>query len=171
MAFDSINLFQQVIPMRIAWLLSIVLIVGFTGCFGPEVIDTSTAAKTPVNKSEPIAIVASTRNVDAPEIAANKSSMAAEVAAPEGEFNFVNSVFEAPVMLMAGDRPMNAGHSYPSPAIIDIDGDGDDEMVLGEIMGTVSFCENENKSGGDPKWSAVSPVLMADRKPLKLNNW
>ena len=74
-------------------------------------------------------------------------------------------------MLMAGDEPMKAGHSYPSPAVFDVDNDGVDEMVLGEIMGTVSYCENERKSGGDPVWSAVAPVLAADGEPLKLNNW
>jgi hypothetical protein len=86
-------------------------------------------------------------------------------------FEFNNPTFEAPIMLMAGDEPMKAGYSYPSPAVFDVDNDGDDEMVLGEIMGSVSYCENENKSGGDPVWSAVAPLLAADGKPLELNNW
>ena len=86
-------------------------------------------------------------------------------------FVFENATFEAPIMLLAGGEPMEAGYSYPSPAVFDVDNDGQDEMVLGEIMGTVSVCENENKSSGDPEWSSVAPLLAADGEPLQLNNW
>ena len=84
---------------------------------------------------------------------------------------FENETFEAPIMLMAGGEPMEAGYSYPSPAIFDVDNDGQDEMVLGEIMGTLSVCDNENKSSGDPQWSSAAPLLAADGEPLQLNNW
>ena len=90
--------------------------------------------------------------------------------APE-TFVFQHETFAAPIMLMAGGEPMEAGYSYPSPAVFDVDSDGQDEMVLGEIMGTVSVCENENKSSGDPVWGSVAPLLAADGEPLQLNNW
>ena len=86
-------------------------------------------------------------------------------------FEFSHPTFEAPVMLMADGKPMQAGHSYPSPGLFDVDDDGDDEMVLGEIMGSVSYCENTNAGSGDPVWGPVKELMTADNKPLKLNNW
>ena len=65
------------------------------------------------------------------------------------------SRFEEPVFLKVGDSPMNEDGSmmYPSPAIFDVDNDGQDELVVGTIFGGVFACENENTGKGDPQWS------------------
>ena len=75
--------------------------------------------------------------------------------------------------IMISDKALNkdGGMMYPSPAILDIDRDGQNELVIGTIFGGVFACENENTESGDPVWGKPQPVKTADGKPLKLNNW
>ncbi len=88
--------------------------------------------------------------------------------AQEGE-----SMFDAPVVLKVGDKPLNADGEimYPSPAIFDIDNDGKDELVIGSIFGSVHACENESDSSGEPVWSEPKVVKTNKNEPLELNNW
>ena len=81
--------------------------------------------------------------------------------------------FGEPELLYVGDKPLNAdgGMMYPSPAIFDIDNDGQAELVIGTIFGAVYSCENANKGSGDPVWEAPVQVRTADKEPLELNNW
>jgi len=60
---------------------------------------------------------------------------------------------------------------YPSPAIFDVDNDGQDELVIGTIFGRLVFSENTNASAGDPIWSEPEPIETTEGEPLKLNNW
>lgn len=94
--------------------------------------------------------------------------MCAPTMAQEGK-----SMFDAPVVLKAGDQPINANGRimYPSPAIFDVDNDGKDELVIGSIFGSVHACENESDSSGEPSWSAPEAVNTSDNEPLELNNW
>lgn len=84
-----------------------------------------------------------------------------------------NGTFDAPQIIKVGDQPMNHNGRimYPSPAIFDIDGDGENELILGSIMGSIHVCENSNKKTGDPVWS--KPVALQNDKDvnLRLNNW
>lgn len=86
---------------------------------------------------------------------------------------FKNSYFAAPQLLMVGDKPMNtaAGQMYPSPSVYDVDGDGQDELVLGDIWGTLDVFENVNDAGGDPVWSEFSPLENTDGDEIKVSNW
>jgi len=81
--------------------------------------------------------------------------------------------FAQPELLRVDGQPMNADGKmmYPSPVVFDIDGDGNDELVIGTIFGAVYACENSNKGPGDPQWQAPQSVNTDDGKPLKLNNW
>lgn len=81
--------------------------------------------------------------------------------------------FEDPVFLQVGDAPMNEDGSmmYPSPALMDVDNDGDNELVIGTIFGQVFACENTGEDGQDPVWSAPTAVNTVNGEPLKLNNW
>ena len=82
--------------------------------------------------------------------------------------------FEAPVMLMVGDKPLNAAarQMYPSPAMFDIDNDGHDELIVGDIMGVLNVYENKNsKQSGDPVWSQHTRLNSNDGKPIKVKNW
>lgn len=81
--------------------------------------------------------------------------------------------FEDPVFLKVGDEIMNEDGKmmYPSPAMFDVDNDGQDELVIGTIFGGLFACENSNKEEGEPVWEAPTAVNSVDDEPLKLNNW
>ena len=74
-----------------------------------------------------------------------------------GSSSSARELFENPVPLMVGDKPLNAvaGNRLVSPAIFDIDGDGQDELVTGCLRGTIDVYENKNQTAkGDPIWAA-----------------
>ena len=83
-------------------------------------------------------------------------------------------LFAAPIMLKVDDKPLNsaARQMYPSPAVFDIDNDGKDELVVGDIFGSLNVYENLNESkDGDPVWSKHETLKSADGKPIKVKNW
>ncbi|MGE3166615.1 MAG: hypothetical protein AB7O52_17070 [Planctomycetota bacterium] len=74
--------------------------------------------------------------------------------------------FEAPVRLMAGEKPMGGDRLYPSPVLHDVDGDGVADMVIGDLVGNLTV--SKRVAGA---WLAPTPLTAADGKPLKFNNW
>ena len=87
---------------------------------------------------------------------------------------FTNKHFEAPIRLTVGNEPLNkaAGQMYPSPAVYDVDNDGDVELVVGDISGRIYVYENKNKTGkGDPLWSSHAALKTAKGKQIRVSNW
>ncbi len=87
---------------------------------------------------------------------------------------FRHPLFLAPVMLKVGDKPLNvaADQMYPSPAIYDVDNDGKDELVVGDIFGSLNIYENAAEWGqGDPVWEEHRPLESADGEPIRVSNW
>ncbi len=87
---------------------------------------------------------------------------------------FENKFFDAPVRLMVGAAPMNttAKQMYPSPALFDVDGDGKNELVVGDIFGGLQIYENENKAGSnDPVWSEPTALMNTEASPIRVHNW
>ena len=85
-----------------------------------------------------------------------------------------NTVFEPPVQLMVKGKPLNtrARQRFPSPALFDVDGDGQKELVSGSLMGSVHVYENTNSTGkGDPVWATSKPLKGADGKSIRTSNW
>ena len=85
-----------------------------------------------------------------------------------------SSLFESPVRINADGAPLNtaARKRFPSPGIFDVDGDGQAELLIGELMGSVGVYENLNTSGtGDPEWSSRKPLRDAKGKQIKTSNW
>ncbi len=81
---------------------------------------------------------------------------------------------EAPVRLMVGKEALNvaAKQMYPSPAFYDIDGDGQMELIVGDIFGTLNVYENKNNSGkGDPVWAKHKALRSVDGEKIKVSNW
>ena len=80
--------------------------------------------------------------------------------------------FDAPEMLYVGETPLNkdADQMYPSPAMFDIDNDGQLELVVGDIFGSLNVYENMAKEG-DPKWSEFKPLKTFDGEDIKVSNW
>lgn len=86
---------------------------------------------------------------------------------------FVNAHFEAPFRLMVDDKPLNsaAKQRYPSPAMYDVDNDGQLELVVGDIFGSMNVYENKGDSGGDPVWNKHYALKSADGEAIKVSNW
>ena len=77
------------------------------------------------------------------------------------------AAFEAPVQLMAGDRPMGSGRLYPSPAMLDVDGDKRADLVIGDLFGKLTV----SRRGAGEAWGESKPLKGADGKQLKFHNW
>lgn len=88
-------------------------------------------------------------------------------------FTFDNAHFDAPEMLMVGDDPLNkaARQMYPSPAMFDIDNDGQLELIVGDIFGSVNIYENQNDDHGDPVWQTHRSLKSVEGKKIKVSNW
>ena len=81
--------------------------------------------------------------------------------------------FAEPEILKVKEAPLNKDGKmrFLSPAIFDIDQDGQAELVIGTIGGDLFACENSNRSKGEPQWQSPKPVKTHDGKPIKLHNW
>ncbi|QDV05370.1 hypothetical protein Poly30_08670 [Planctomycetes bacterium Poly30] len=79
------------------------------------------------------------------------------------------SEFASPVQLTSGDAALAAKVRYPSPRLLDVDGDGTREMVVGDLPGFVRVAK---PAGGDDllAWGELAP-LKTDGRELKFNNW
>ena len=54
----------------------------------------------------------------------------------------------------------------------DIDADGQLELVVGDIFGSLNVYENQNETGkGDPVWSQHVGLKSTEGKPIKVSNW
>ncbi len=76
--------------------------------------------------------------------------------------------FGAPEQLTADGKAMTGMH-FPSPTLYDIDGDQQQELIIGDLRGFVQVAQ----PGGDKaglNWSKLEH-LQSNKKPLKLNNW
>ena len=85
-----------------------------------------------------------------------------------------SSLFEGPVRIKADGKPLNtvAKKMFASPGIFDIDGDGQAELVIGGLMGSVGVYENQNTSGtGDPAWGPRNELKDAKGKTIRTSNW
>ena len=104
----------------------------------------------------------------APESTVNRAETTAAAAAA-----FANQHFEAPFRLMVKDAPLNtaAKQMYPSPAMYDVDQDGQDELIVGDIFGRLNVYENQNDAKGDPVWSSHYALNTADGEAIKVSNW
>ena len=91
--------------------------------------------------------------------------------AEPAEFIFESEIFETPTILMHNDEPLAGKIMYPSPALFDVDNDGQDELVVGSIFGGIVSFENGTEGEGEPTWENQKPVESVDGKPLNLNNW
>ena len=84
------------------------------------------------------------------------------------------SLFEDPVMLHVKDAPLNteAKKMFPSPGIFDVDGDGQTELVIGDLMGGVGVYENTNTTGtGDPAWGPREDLKGIEGDAIETPNW
>lgn len=78
--------------------------------------------------------------------------------------------FEAPVRLRAGDAFLGEGRYYPSPVLHDVDGDGKVDVVIGDLLGKVTF--GPRLEGGKVlRLGAERPLKDRRGEQLKFHNW
>ncbi len=77
-------------------------------------------------------------------------------------------VFEQPKYLMQQADEVYFG-DMASPFAVDIDGDGDEDIVTGNALGEIAIIENLSKKGVEfPKWAAPKRVTTPDGKPYRI---
>jgi hypothetical protein len=77
--------------------------------------------------------------------------------------------FAAPKRVLAGEAPLGEGRLYPSPVLHDVDGDGRKDIVVGDLLGAVTFAPRA--AGKTVAFGAEKPLPDRDGKPLKFHNW
>ena len=85
-----------------------------------------------------------------------------------------SSLFEPPVILQVKGAPLNSvvKKRFPSPGIFDVDGDGQTELVVGDLMGGVGVYQNLNTSGtGDPAWGPREELKGIEGDAIETPNW
>jgi hypothetical protein len=78
--------------------------------------------------------------------------------------------FAAPVRLKAGDTFLGEKRLYPSPVLHDVDGDGQLDVVVGDLIGKVTVAQRI-AGEGPPAWAAEAPMQNREGKDLKFHNW
>jgi len=81
--------------------------------------------------------------------------------------------FKSPVRLTESSGKFindNGKISYPTPVLMDIDNDGQPELVIGDLWGNLCIYEKLDK--GDPlSWSGPKKMTLDNGKELKVSNW
>ena len=75
--------------------------------------------------------------------------------------------FAAPVRLMAGDEYLGTGRMYPSPAVHDWNGDGRNDVLIGDLHGRVTVALR----GEDGALGAEAKAKTRDDELLDFGNW
>jgi hypothetical protein len=78
--------------------------------------------------------------------------------------------FAAPKRLQAGDAFLGEGRLYPSPAVHDVDGDGRADIVIGDLVGRITYAPRSNQ-GSAPVLGAEKQLKDRSGEQLKFHNW
>jgi|GEM_PF-3400724 len=72
--------------------------------------------------------------------------------------------FEVPIRILAGENPVSVDDpGYACPTIADLDGDGADDLVVGQFAnGQMTFYRNENQPGQTPKFAQGAWIKTGD---------
>jgi hypothetical protein len=86
----------------------------------------------------------------------------------------VPAVFAPAVLIEAAGAPINADDDilFPSPVLLDVDADGADELVVGDLWGHLYVHERVAVEGSAERvWGARSELRHADGSNVQLPNW
>ncbi len=78
--------------------------------------------------------------------------------------------FAAPVRLMAGQQFLGEKRLFPSPVFHDVNGDGHQDLVVGDLRGHLTVALRVPE-GGALAFAAETKLQDVDGKDLDFHNW
>jgi hypothetical protein len=78
--------------------------------------------------------------------------------------------FAPPVKLMAGTQGLGENRLFPSPVLHDMNGDGLEDLVVGDLRGRLTVALRQ-RGPGVPTFAAETKVLAHDGTELDFANW
>lgn len=97
------------------------------------------------------------------------SSLALAIAAVASTLTAQEAHFADPVMMKAGEAPLGGTMLYPSPRVIDMNGDGHLDVVMGDLFGAVRWAPGAG--AGATTLGEEGALKAQDGKELKFSNW
>lgn len=81
--------------------------------------------------------------------------------------------FEPPVRVKAGDQFVSVeSPGYACPTMADVDGDGKDDLVVGQFnQGHMLFCKNLAEAGQAPKFAEAKWIMSGDNRAIVPGVW
>ena len=81
--------------------------------------------------------------------------------------------FESPVRIEAGGEVVSVGApGYACPTMADVDGDGSEDLVVGQFRdGNMQFCRNIAATGEPPKFAAATWLMTGDSRAVVPGVW
>ncbi len=80
------------------------------------------------------------------------------------------AAFAKPVLVKAGDANMGEARLFPSPMVHDVDGDGQLDVVVGDLQGHITVAKGARKNG-KLTFGAETKMMGVDGEALDFANW
>ncbi|MEZ5966127.1 MAG: hypothetical protein R3F56_19985 [Planctomycetota bacterium] len=77
------------------------------------------------------------------------------------------TTFAAPVRLRAGESFLGERRLFPSPVFHDVNGDGRDDIVIGDLIGRMTYALRQ----ADGSYAAEAKLEDEEGKQIDFHNW
>ena len=90
-----------------------------------------------------------------------------------GRIEASDDEFEQPVRITAGGQFVAVeSPGYACPTMADVDGDGKQDLVVGQFnQGNMLFCRNIAKDGAPPTFAAADWIMSGDERAIVPGVW
>ncbi len=91
------------------------------------------------------------------------------LAAPTALAQTTDIRFAAPTRIESGEKFLGEGRLYPSPVLVDINGDGHPDMVVGDLFGRVTVALGDAQK--PMTFGAEEKLKDGNGEALDFSNW